>query len=72
MEIELTVDRIEGDKVVLISNDQIKFLWPKFKLPKNIKEGDVFCFSILEKKEQEEKKNQQAKELLNEILKIEQ
>lgn len=69
MKMELTVDRIEGDKVILISSDKTNLVFPKDKLPAGIAEGQVLYLTIALNPEAEEKAKKSAKQLLNEILK---
>lgn len=68
MDIELTIDRFEGDKAVLKTNDGDTIIWPKEKLPENIHEGSVLAMSIHTLAEKENENKQQAKDILNEIL----
>ena len=74
--IEAIIDRIEGSKAILeIAPDpKIKFerqelLWPKEKLPPNIKEGDVVSLGLLKKEDAAKEKEDQAKNILNALLK---
>lgn len=67
MELELTIDRFEGDKVVLIFNGE-KIIWPKAKMPDNIYEGMILKFTIETQEENEKRKRKQASDILNEIL----
>lgn len=69
--IELTIDRIEEGKVVLLTQDQETIVWPKSKLPSNVKEGETLYFSIKGLQDKDETGNSQAKDILNEILNIE-
>ncbi len=69
MLIKLTVDRIEGDKAVLVLNDGSTIVWPKKKLPDSIHEGSALSFNIIEEAEQEKKDKQTAKDIINEIIK---
>ena len=41
MNINLTIDRFENEKAVLKTKDNESIIWPKNKLPENLKEGDV-------------------------------
>lgn len=66
--IKTIIDRIEGDKVILKTEDGLSVIWPKDKLPQKISEGMSFIFEITEAKEHEEKKRKLAKDILNEIL----
>lgn len=65
MLIELTIDRIEGDKVVLLTKDKETVIWPISKLPGEKKEGDELYFKIVDSRGED--KNL-AKDILNEIL----
>ncbi|MFH0840746.1 MAG: DUF3006 domain-containing protein [bacterium] len=69
MKMELTVDRMEGEKVILISSDKTNLVFPKDKLPAEIKEGDILYLTISPNPEAVEKTKESAKQLLNEILK---
>jgi len=68
MKINLTIDRFEEEKAVLISDEGEKIIWPKSKLPKDTKEGDILTFAIRSDEEEKEEKKKMAKEILNEIL----
>lgn len=68
---KLTIDRFEENKAVLKTEDGQEIIWPKDKLPTEIKEGDVLDFSILKNEEAREEKKKQAKDILNEILDVE-
>ena len=68
MKINLTIDRIEGDRAVLKTEDGQTIIWPKDKLPPGAEEKNVLAFAIdADEKEEVEKKNL-AKNILNEIL----
>lgn len=69
--LELTIDRIEDDKVFLLTQDQESIVWPKSKVPSGAKDGDTLHFSVKDLKEKNEGASQQAKDILNEILEIE-
>lgn len=69
MLINLTVDRFEGDKAVLVANDGLTIVWPKNKLPAEAHEGSVLSFDITETAEREKRDKQTAKDLINEIIK---
>lgn len=73
--IEAIIDRIEGGKAVLeiaanwkikLSSQQI--IWPKTKLPPNIKEGDVVELGLLKKEDVTKQKEAAAREMLNALL----
>ena len=68
MEIKIIVDRFEEDKAILKTEDNQTIIWPKNKLPHNIKEGGFLFFDIQENKNQEEQNKKLAKTILNEIL----
>jgi len=68
MKINLTIDRIEGDKAVLKTGDGQTILWPKEKLPGEAKEKSVLAFSVNTDEKEEVAKEKLAKNILNEIL----
>lgn len=70
MDIKFTIDRFEGDKAVLKSEDGTVVAWPKNKLPKDALEGSVLFFNIQNKEEAEKENKSLAKKILNEILNI--
>ena len=41
MKLELTIDRFEGTKAILKSEDNETVVWPRNKLPKDVKEGSI-------------------------------
>lgn len=61
-----TVDSFEENLVVLLFDDGEKVVWPKDKLPYDVKEGQIVWLSFF--KEAAEKQKKLAKEILNEIL----
>ncbi len=67
MLIKLIIDRLEGDKAVLLYKTK-EIIWPLELLPKNSKEGDVLSVGINEEKKNTQEKNVDAKTILNEIL----
>ena len=67
---KLTLDRFEGDKAVLIGNNNMAIVWPKDKLLSNLHEGSVLSFNIMEEKEQEKQDREKAKDIINKILRI--
>jgi len=69
MVIELKIDKLEDDKVILKSEDNDTIIWPRNKLPRDIKEGSLLAFAINDNQEKEEKKDL-AKDILNEILDV--
>ncbi|MFA6306439.1 MAG: DUF3006 domain-containing protein [Patescibacteria group bacterium] len=69
MLIELTVDRFEEDKAVLIAKNGLAIIWPKNELPADTHEGAVLSFDIREAAEREKQDKQTAKDIINEIIK---
>lgn len=72
MQLELSVDRIEEERVVLIDQDQNIFVWPKSVLP-DVHEGQLVFLDISfnERDKDHRAPNVAAKDILNEILQIE-
>ncbi len=70
MTIKLTIDRFENDKAILKTEDRSTIIWPKNQLPENIHEGMVLVFNITNDAEDEKNKKQLAKDILNEILDV--
>ena len=71
MEIKIIIDRFEGDKAVLKTIDNQTIIWPKNKLPNNVKESEILFFNIQIGKNKEEQNKKLAKTILNEILNTE-
>ena len=65
---EVTIDRIENDKIVVKTQGNEAVVLPISWLPKNIKESDVYYFSIKNLQEKGKEGREQAKDILNEIL----
>ena len=65
---KLTIDRFEGERAILNSDDGDTVIWPKTKLPAEAKEGSVVEFRIKDDKLAEAEKREMAKKILNEIL----
>ena len=70
-ESEFSLDRFEGDKAVLLDENDDELILPKKLLPKEIVEGKVLVLTISDKETAELEKEKQAKDILNEILDIE-
>ena len=70
MSIIATLDRFEEDKAVLILDSGEKIIWPRTKLPAKTREGDVFYIDIKTEAEARSEREKQAKDILNELLKI--
>ena len=68
MDITVTIDRIEGDKAVLITQDKEAINWPKDKLPQKAREGTVLEINIIDTADKTNDNKQLAKNILNEIL----
>ena len=71
MEYSLTIDRFENEKAVLKTEKGETIIWLKSMLPAEIKEGEILTFSICGDKEKEKNKKGLAKDILNELLKVE-
>ncbi|MFA4941618.1 MAG: DUF3006 domain-containing protein [Patescibacteria group bacterium] len=71
MKQQLTIDRFEGEKAVLKTENGETIIWPKENLPADAKEGAVLFFQISDSEEIEKEKKDQAKNILNELLNIE-
>jgi hypothetical protein len=71
MQMLLTIDRFEGEKAVLKTNDGQTIIWPKNMLPEDSREGTVLEFLIDTDLAIEDKKRKMAKEVLNELLNTE-
>ena len=68
MKLQVIIDRFEGDKAVLVTDDNNTIVWPKEKLPKEAREGSNLVINILSSKEAQKNNSEQAKAILNEIL----
>ena len=69
MKIKTTLDRLEGDKAVLITEEQDEIILMKNLLPKDAKESSIYYISIKDSPiEEGEENTKKAKEILNEIL----
>ena len=71
METKIIIDRFEGDKAVLKTTDNQTIIWPKNKLPSDVKESGVLFFNIQIDKNKEDQSKKLAKIILNEILNTE-
>jgi len=67
MNIELIIDRFEGEFAILKTKDNQTINWPKNKLPKDTKEQTKLNFHISQNSSQVNT-NENAKTILNEIL----
>jgi len=69
MKLELTIDRLEGERVVLIDQDQNVFVWPKNVLGKNVHEGKLLVVELRDPSDKEKNESvASAKDILNEVL----
>ena len=67
---KVILDRFEGDKVVLLCDNKEELILPKSILPKEVEEGDALVVTVATDEAETERREKTAKELLNEILKI--
>ena len=65
---ELSLDRIEGDMAVLLNENDEELVLNKKMLPKEAHEGDVVVLTISTLEAETKRREQKAKDLLNEIL----
>jgi hypothetical protein len=65
---EFTLDRFEGDKAVLLDENDEQLILPSDYLPKTAKEGEILVLSIQTLEFEKKQREQKAKDLLNEIL----
>ncbi len=68
MNIKITIDRFEGGKAVLKTEDNNEIIWPKDNLPEQAREGMILNFNITDDAQAEKEKKELAKDILNEIL----
>jgi len=68
MIIKITIDRLENDKAVLKTVDNETIVWPKSKLPKDVREGQGLLFTVTGDIKNDEQGRRLAKDILNEIL----
>ena len=67
----MTIDRFEDKKAVLKTAEGKTIIWPKSMLPAEAKEGAVLNFTIRGDREKEKEKKGLAKDILNELLNVE-
>jgi len=65
---KLSVDRIEEEKIVLITQEGKQIIIDKDIIDFEIKEGEVIYLDITKDLKETQLKEQQAKDLLNQIL----
>lgn len=73
--IKATIDRIVGEKAVLLIEKSIKqnlpqqeIIWPKAELPPNIHEGDMVVLGILKEEDATKSKEESARAMLEALL----
>ncbi len=71
MERRFVLKEFKGQDAFLIDEEGKEILWPKSNLPENIKEADKLSFLISEQSSDQTKRDQAAKDVLNEILSTE-
>lgn len=71
MNIQLTLDRVEGEQAVLKSENGESIHWPTAKLPEGAREGGVYVFNILDADKAKQNKEETARAILNELLNTE-
>lgn len=72
MELKIRFKGLKDDVAILkIDDDEREIFWPQDKLPSNISEGDFLNFLISPFQLDKAKRDQSAKDILNEILNIE-
>jgi hypothetical protein len=65
---ELSLDRIEGDMAVLLTENDEELVLNRKMLPKEAHEGEVMVLTIATAEAETKRREQRAKDLLNEIL----
>lgn len=68
MIIKATLENFKEQAVILKTEDNLPIIWPKNKLPTDLKIGSVLIFSILGDSIIDEDNTKIAKNILNEIL----
>lgn len=70
MLIKAVIDRFEGDKAVLLfeDNEEQQVLWPKDKLPKPVSEGDILAIEVKVDGEATQIARTEATKLLQRVL----
>lgn len=69
MQTKITLDRIEEGQAVLATDTKETIYIPVRLLPASAKEGNVYYIDISENKAETRDSKEQAKNILNEILK---
>lgn len=68
MKLTVCLDRLEGDKAVLLAGEQ-QIIWPRALLPREASEGDILSLLLEIDSEATDKAKAQAAELLQELTK---
>ena len=69
MKIEVTIDRFEGTKAVLLYGEHGLIInWPRELLPEDLQEGDVLTINIKKDGKATQKALKQTENLLRELL----
>ena len=69
MKIEVTIDRFEGTKAVLLyGENSLNINWPRELLPEDLQEGDVLTINIKKDGKATQKALKQTENLLRELL----
>ena len=65
----VTLDKIDGNKAILVTEDNREIVLEKKDLPKSLAEGGAAVITIATEEAEALLRNAKAKELLNELLK---
>ena len=66
--IKTVVDRIEEDKAVLITDDNVELIFKKKMLPSTAEVGEAIILTIETEAAETKRREEKAKEILNELL----
>jgi len=70
MQIQVVIDRFEGNKaVLLVGDDEAQVVWPRRILPEEVKEGDILCVDMQIDSEATTAAKTEAENLLKQIVK---
>ena len=64
------IDRLEEKMAVIRTEDGQQIIWPIAKMPEGITEGEAIKLSIVTDKKETKEQEKIAKEVLNEILRV--
>ena len=70
MFVSATIDRFEGEKAVLVTDDGDQIIWPQSKLPAHAQAGNVVSLVLVDEQIKDPDNEKLARNILNEILKI--